>query len=462
MSALDFIGVAIGVVFVYLLLSLICTAAYEIVEGWLKRRASDLVKGIEDLLEGNSSTNASWWRRLGKWTMQAPRALGGLIQKINMSVSRDQSIADRDQEIRTKNQIIFDKNQIISTKDKEILTKDQEISDIDTSISNLITNITAVLSQKTVTSSVSQVGQIRDLVSNFQTKAQKYHTAARSGISIKKLYEHPLISSLYNGDYGQKSRWIRGSNLPSYIPARNFALAVMSLVYDENALDPEAPLSFDSLREAVSRLPTDLHIRGALLALIDSADQDLDKVRQNIEEWYNGTMDRVAGWYKRRAQWVLGIMGFGFALFLNLDTFAIATTLARDAYAREALVAASQTYIDEAKASPVASPPPTTSCNNDKNSPECRFDTNMTTLRSLPLPIGWSWDKLPPDPLSQNWWWFWFFKILGLLCTGLAVSLGAPFWFDLLNKLMVIRSTVKPKEKSPEEGSEDRPAGARR
>ena len=37
--------------------------------------------------------------------------------------------------------------------------------------------------------------------------------------------------------------------------------------------------------------------------------------------------------------------------------------------------------------------------------------------------------------------------------------LGAPFWFDLLNKVMVIRSTVKPHEKSPEESSEDRRPG---
>jgi hypothetical protein len=36
----------------------------------------------------------------------------------------------------------------------------------------------------------------------------------------------------------------------------------------------------------------------------------------------------------------------------------------------------------------------------------------------------------------------------GWLLTALAVSLGAPFWFDLLNKLMVIRSTRKPDEKS--------------
>ena len=44
----------------------------------------------------------------------------------------------------------------------------------------------------------------------------------------------------------------------------------------------------------------------------------------------------------------------------------------------------------------------------------------------------------------------------GWLMTAFAVMLGAPFWFDMLNKFMVIRSTVKPREKSREEGSEDR------
>ena len=41
--------------------------------------------------------------------------------------------------------------------------------------------------------------------------------------------------------------------------------------------------------------------------------------------------------------------------------------------------------------------------------------------------------------------------ILGYFTTALAAMLGAPFWFDTLNRLMVIRSTVKPKEKSPDE-----------
>jgi hypothetical protein len=42
---------------------------------------------------------------------------------------------------------------------------------------------------------------------------------------------------------------------------------------------------------------------------------------------------------------------------------------------------------------------------------------------------------------------------VGWLITALAVSLGAPFWFDMLNKFIVVRSTVKPHEKSLEEKS---------
>ena len=62
-------------------------------------------------------------------------------------------------------------------------------------------------------------------------------------------------------------------------------------------------------------------------------------------------------------------------------------------------------------------------------------------------PIGWTWYLL-------------YLHALGWLITAAAISLGAPFWFDTLNRFMVVRSTVKPKEKSPDEGSKDPKPGA--
>src|SRR5207237_3183830 len=88
-------------------------------------------------------------------------------------------------------------------------------------------------------------------------------------------------------------------------------------------------------------------------------------------------------------------------------------------------------------------------------------------LAALPVPIGWprtipgpggvgmvrdtsAWTAQIVGQATLGW------PILGWLLTAVAATMGAPFWFDLLNKVMVIRSTVKPHEKSPEESSEDR------
>ena len=82
-------------------------------------------------------------------------------------------------------------------------------------------------------------------------------------------------------------------------------------------------------------------------------------------------------------------------------------------------------------------------------------------MQKVGLPIGWvqGGNDIRREWPGNNWtsdggWlsqigWHW----MGWLITALALSLGAPFWFDLLNKFIVVRSTVKPKEKSQDEPS---------
>jgi len=87
-------------------------------------------------------------------------------------------------------------------------------------------------------------------------------------------------------------------------------------------------------------------------------------------------------------------------------------------------------------------------------------------LESLNLPIGWDSANVtwiaPEDPgkpdatmLSRISWGGFGFAAIGWFLTAIAMTLGAPFWFDTLNKFMVVRATVKPDEKSGVEGSKD-------
>ena len=414
---------------------------------------------------------------------------------------------------------------------------------------------------------------------------------------VRKLYNHPLVNSLYGGKYEEsrienwfKRKFMRTA-LPSYIPARTFALAMMDLILPGSAAgpgaaaasgaappagtasgaagatpssssfevkldappppplpatDPNSPLN--RLRKAVgeSALLTK-HAKDALIPLIDAAGSDVAKARENIEGWFNSSMDRVSSWYKRRTQVIILILGVFVAIAVNADSIAIVKKLSTDKALRETLVAAA---IEDAKArntnnnsnanndsetgaesnsnqsgggtetgsntnsnagantnsaantnrsntnrnansntnsnsnsntganinsnSVPVRPPPECADDSDSNecklekklqtickdigrdSPRCRYIADQERLKQLGLPIGWEsqGEKFPGLSLSM-----WGKPLqdhgIGWLLTAFAISLGAPFWFDLLNKFIVIRSAVKPHEKSPEEESKD-------
>ncbi len=266
-------------------------------------------------------------------------------------------------------------------------------------------------------------------------------------------FNHPLIYSLYSGGYQgaaqrdkERPRMLaRGGSLPSYIPARSFAIALLDIaakgpVTDEVSSDPAAPeLSIESVRASVLNLKNP-PVQRALLAAIDTARGDLDRARANIEAWYDSAMDRVSGWYKRTTHWILFWIALVLAVGLNIDTLAIADYLYRHDSARETVVALAADAVNNQSAGGLA------------------YQEAATQLESLGLPIGWSNSWQRPG-ISGPWHesaWGIAGPILGWLVTAFAATLGAPFWFDLLNKIMVIRSTVKPHEKSPEEASEDR------
>jgi hypothetical protein len=156
-------------------------------------------------------------------------------------------------------------------------------------------------------------------------------------------------------------------------------------------------------------------------------------------------MDRISGWYKHRTQRILIVIGFIVAVVANVDTIRVAHAFYNDPGQRQLAIAMAGNLTKE--------PPPgtTTAAGGTQTARADSLSTVMLhRLDGLKLPIGW------PDPAFGREW---YMRILGWLITGFAISFGAPFWFDLLNRMMVIRSTVKPHEKSPEESSEDRQTG---
>lgn len=289
----------------------------------------------------------------------------------------------------------------------------------------------------------------------------------KKGIRFAKyLYEHPLVFSLYRGKYVPKDwRW-RGGALPTYIPARNFAVAVLDLVmygpvaqHSENAQpNPHVAQRSGSaptvaqLREAALRIDVPM-VQRALLAAIDNARDDISVVQTNLESWFDTAMDSVSGSYKRWTQVYLFVIGAIATLALNVNAITIANYLSQNKTAREAIVLRAQAVAADTAYKRLA-------LDTTANASEIR--ARISDLKSLDVPLGW--DHAAPRPAStasrSEQLSYWTRTFFGLLLSAFAVTLGAPFWFDVLNKIVVVRSTVKPHEKSQEEASVDRQAPA--
>jgi hypothetical protein len=257
----------------------------------------------------------------------------------------------------------------------------------------------------------------------------------------KQVYDHHLVQGLV-----QKDLVFRAKRKPSYIPTRTF---VMSLL---DSMNGSFPASADEVRLAVQKIP-DAKVQRALLALVDEAQGDLDKVKKNLGVWFDHSMDRVSGWYRRKIQTIILILGIIVSFGLGVDTIATVKRLWGDSALRSALVAAAQTQVAKSQQAQQAQPPaPATGGAATPNFQQVGTDLKKVQdqFSALEIPtyplhnVCAEW-KEAQNPgactgiLSPLWFWLsrhW----LGFIITSAALSLGAPFWFDLLNKLVSMRS----------------------
>ncbi len=176
--------------------------------------------------------------------------------------------------------------------------------------------------------------------------------------------------------------------------------------------------------------------------------EQMERAKHDISENFNGMMDRAAGWYKRRVQMILFILGFLIAFSFDADTFEIYRNLSRNSDARREVVEAAQAYIANAQAT--ASAP-------GQNLPEGvqQLQQKVESLINEEIDAPYSalglgrktFPEVPNDYAQMTGWQksrYHVGKLIGWLVTTLAISLGAPFWFDLLKLLMNVRNAGKP------------------
>ena len=271
-------------------------------------------------------------------------------------------------------------------------------------------------------------------------------------------WAHPEIEPLRAAD----------SESPGYLDAKRFANVVLDIATGKGA-DGVIPDSRAAFNRAFEKYASP-KLRERLSSLLRSLPADTLAVRAEVTAalagWYGEAMARTTGGYKRKVQKWLFWCGLAVALILNCDALRISYVLFRDPGLRSSMV-------DYAKSISVPAAVTTnlpalegTNQPTANNSLASTASTNGTAIAELQsslktqikelqklermgFPIGWvapfRENFLPlhaqDEHVSKRWMAAAvILKIVGLFATAFAVCLGAPFWFDILNKLLKLRT----------------------
>jgi hypothetical protein len=284
------------------------------------------------------------------------------------------------------------------------------------------------------------------------------------GAIEEAMRSHPLIVGQVPDSFGMAGLflWAAGrrrptaniaSSRPSYLSSSTFATALAQTL---QKLYQGQGHQFADFAQTIAALP-DGPLKSTLRGFVASARGDAERTRRAVEDWFDEAMARVTGWYKRRTQAMLFMVGFVVAVGLNIDSMHVANQLWKEPTLRAAMVAQA-TKVNEAKVQAKA---------YDNLHGEDLINKARQDLVDLPssLPMGWPAAWWPSRKIQKASFWervTWttgtlfdhagdaLLLFIGWLVTAAAVSFGAPFWFDLLGKLIPLRSTgAKPAEAAP-------------
>jgi len=408
------LNVAIGLVFIYLLYSLLATTIKEFIATLFSYRSRMLERGIEQMLDGKNYSYY-WWDKL-------VNVLLWLWYKITR-----------------KTTTVVNKAAVATDSSSNSYFRKGVMDPVPTK-----TAVNAPYLKR------AKLNKKAKLFAAHITEHALYRRSAENSILSKK---------------------------PAYLSASMFADILIDVLKPAKG----QAVTLNDLSQALDTLPAiNDDLKDILRIYMEQANGDLQKFRLLVEQWYDETMDRVSGWYKKQANKVLFIIGLVLAFIFNISTISIVNTLSGDETIQKAIVQNASDYVkthvipDSTQKGPdsaaIANDSTFAIARGQLDSIKALYNGTIATNNNL-LGLGWGdygyakdsaqWmqdsinkaavkETLPAKKPQRPKFWgkigyvlatsFGSWKILlGFLITALAISLGAPFWFDLLNKFVNLR-----------------------
>ena len=389
--------VIISLAFLYFLLSIIISGINEAISTLFNRKGLELKRAIKLLLNGE---NSDW----GDLFYQHPQ-VKQIKEKPTMQSIRAWPTRIWRFLIRTKTPVRFNPSYISSVTFADVL------------MDFLGRDSRDVLSRKPASvmhpDESDFIGKMRRFVES--SDAFNYR-------QLEKLYLHddhasyPVIEVI--------TRAIKRINKDDFHKYKAKVISTLDNYVLKHHTLADNEQTFEHIRNRLIQLQSNPNF-GIFQNMI-SKSVDINALKTNIENWFNDYMERVSGWYKRRMHFTVFLIAAILVVSGNVDSVQITQHLFVDSQFRESIVAAAEQYTQ----------------NNPEEAPQDleelikNIRESMNQFNLLLIPVK----KYPAGGQGIDW----PLKIVGLLLTIFAVSLGAPFWYDIMVRTLKLRSSGNP------------------
>ena len=463
----NILEVGIAVIFVYLLLSLVCTALNEGIASLIDKRGKNLVEGIKNLLNDPRFTGLAQ-------QLYNHGLIGGISQYASDPAKRTRLPSYMSGENFSLALLdILSARGIIAGKYGDLLANAEAAED---AYEEALESAATAPRDPQRASAAAQAKDTRDKA-RVALEAIAEKAKVTYGQAMQAAKAAPNDTALVKAETEARHEADSINAALKMLDARHAAIASakkpkeIKLLLTAGSTLKEAlafardfaaeyPDPLGNIQEGLKRLPEG-HTKETLLVLVDKTRREVTAIehqaeafRKNLEDWFNKAMERVGGWYKRWTQRVLLCLATLVVVASNADTVMLIERLSKDNVLRASIVAAAQDVVKAEPAADVsaqspAEPESTASITGAGTTGSINLQRALNATENLELPVGWSLDPHEPGyfrtpELSQEYVGWAFYKIFGLLISILAVTLGAPFWFDTLSKFVNLRSAGTP------------------
>jgi hypothetical protein len=448
------VDVAIGIIFVWIVLSLSTIQIQEWITTILDKRARDMEAAIHEMLanpnlkaqfydhpviRGLTAKKRKWPSTVPPWFYKYPivRGFTREIRKFPSYIPSQQfSLALFDIVVTAGTESSLVQQGILKIRDdlRENLKgpKDQAILTELNILAEVARSAAATEAGTAITN--RSLAYLKAEIANFSKKHPEYE-----GLMDEALNEADRLKGLVD-------EVIKKQPKAKTSPLVNLRRGVAAM----SVISPEFNQSLNALLLNVEEY-------------VSQGETDLAKARKNVENWFDDSMDRVSGVFKRYSQAMALTVGFVLALLLNVDSINLTTYLWREPAVRQALAESAANFEltpEHMQANPIETIQnfrnqfnvlslPVGWVINDSaglavSDANCRLFPGNQEGFGIPI-LGTNRCIAPPASNNQS---NLLVKLAGIIITALAARQGAPFWFDILKRAVNLRGTgANPAEK---------------